>query len=111
MNSCNMTYGRKLIGAAISGISKREASASKERPVGLILKCLTVAAIGTWAGKHVCKRPARLQRTAACAAAGFLAALAWNTRKVTSAMARSAANEIGKARDEHWLESNPIDYA
>lgn len=111
MNSCNKAYGWKLIEAAISGIRKPEAPASNQPPVGLLVKCLTGAAFGTWADTCVRRRPARFSRTAAYAAGGFVATLAWNTRKITSAMARSAAKEIGKARDEHWLEKNPINYA
>jgi len=111
MNSCNKAYGRKLIEAAISGISKREAHATDEPSVGLILKCLTGAVLGILADTHILKRPARFSRTAAYAAFGFLATLAWNTRRTTGAMTRSAAKELGRARDEHWLEMNPIDYA
>ncbi len=111
MSYRNHTYGRKVIEAAISGISKSEAPGTSQPPAGLILKCLTGAVFATWADTHVVKRPSRLPRTAAYAAIGFLATLAWNTRNVTGAMARSAAKEIGKVRDEHWLEMNPIDYA
>jgi hypothetical protein len=111
MDFRNKTYGRKLINAAITGISKREARAGNEPPVEVILKCLTVSALGTCAQTHVLKGRVRFSRTVLCAAAGFFAALAWNTRKVTGAMARSAAEEVGKVRDEHWLEMNPINYA
>jgi hypothetical protein len=111
MNSGNMTYGRKLVEAAVSGIGKQKAPSGNKPPVMLILKCLTGAALGTCADSLVPKRSPRLSRTAAFAGVGFLATLAWSTRNVTSAMARSAAKEIEKVRDEHWLEMNPINYA
>jgi hypothetical protein len=44
-------------------------------------------------------------------ALGFVAVFGWKTRNVTSSVAHSTARELRKARDEHWLESNPIDYA
>jgi hypothetical protein len=109
--SRNKVYGRKIVEAAISGISKSETPAENKSPLRLILGCLTGAAIGTCADKYVLRRPARFSRTVACAAVGLLATLAWNTRNITGAMVRSAAKEIGKVRDAHWLETNPIDYA
>ena len=111
MNSGNKTYGRKLVEAAVLGISKQELPEAVKPPVALVLKCLTGAALGTCADTLVRKRSPRLSRTAAFAGVGFLATLAWSTRNITSAMARSAAKEIERVRDEHWLEMNPINYA
>jgi len=42
---------------------------------------------------------------------GFFAGFSWKTRNVTSSVALFAARELRKARDERWLELNPIDYA
>ncbi len=95
----------------MSGLSEREAPASHKPPVSLILRCLMGAALGTWADTYLLKRPARFSRTTIYAGVGVLTTLAWETRNITGAMARSAANEIGKVRDERWLEMNPIDYA
>jgi hypothetical protein len=111
MNSSNKTYGRKLVEAAVSGISNQSVPAGANPPVALLLKCLTGAALGTCADTLLRKRSPRLSRTAAYAGVGFLATLAWNTRNITRAMARSAAKEIAKIRDERWLEMNPINYA
>ena len=44
-------------------------------------------------------------------ALGFFAGFSWKTRDITSTVAHSAAREVRRARDEHWLELNPIDYA
>jgi hypothetical protein len=44
-------------------------------------------------------------------ALGFVVGFTWKTRKVTSSLAHSAARELHRVGDEHWLEKNPIDYA
>ena len=42
---------------------------------------------------------------------GFGLGLAWKSRRLTESIASGALHSIGKVRDEHWLESHPIDYA
>ena len=42
---------------------------------------------------------------------GLSAALAWSSRGFTRHALRSAARKVNAARDAHWLEKNPIDYA
>lgn len=44
-------------------------------------------------------------------AIGLFAGVSWKSRKIASSLAHSAMKEMGKARDEHWLETHPIDYA
>ena len=44
-------------------------------------------------------------------AIGFAAGIAWRTRGLTECVASNAFRNIGKLRDEHWLERHPIDYA
>jgi hypothetical protein len=44
-------------------------------------------------------------------AIGFGVGIAWRSRRLTESMANGALEKIGKVRDEHWLESHPIDYA
>jgi len=44
-------------------------------------------------------------------AIGFGLGLAWKSRGLTESIASSSLHSIGKVRDEHWLESHPIDYA
>jgi hypothetical protein len=44
-------------------------------------------------------------------AIGLSLGLAWKSRRLTESMASGALQRIGKVRDEHWLESHPIDYA
>jgi len=42
---------------------------------------------------------------------GFTAGIVWETRFLAASTAGGALGKIGKVRDEHWLEKNPIDYA
>ena len=44
-------------------------------------------------------------------AIGFGVGIAWKSRRLTESVVSSAARNIGKVRDAHWLESHPIDYA
>jgi hypothetical protein len=45
------------------------------------------------------------------AAIGLGVGIAWRSRHLTERIANGALQNIGKVRDEHWLESHPIDYA
>ena len=42
---------------------------------------------------------------------GFSVGVAWRSRRLAVSVASSAFENMGKIRDEHWLENNPIDYA
>ena len=42
---------------------------------------------------------------------GMSCGMAWASRGLTAALAEGAIRKIGDARDLHWLENNPIDYA
>jgi hypothetical protein len=44
-------------------------------------------------------------------AIGFMASLIWENRRFTASVVSGALKNIGKVRDEHWLEKHPIDYA
>jgi len=44
-------------------------------------------------------------------AIGFGAGIAWENRRFAASVARGAFRNIGRVRDEHWLEGHPIDYA
>jgi len=44
-------------------------------------------------------------------AIGLGAGVAWETRGLTARVTSSALGNIGRMRDELWLERNPIDYA
>jgi hypothetical protein len=44
-------------------------------------------------------------------AIGLGLGIAWNGRCLTESITSSVLRNIAKVRDEHWLESHPIDYA
>jgi hypothetical protein len=44
-------------------------------------------------------------------AVGFGAAFAWASRADSGCAARRAIRLVNAARDAHWLETHPIDYA
>jgi hypothetical protein len=44
-------------------------------------------------------------------AIGLGAGVAWETRGLTERVTSTALRNIGRMRDERWLEKNPIDYA
>jgi hypothetical protein len=44
-------------------------------------------------------------------AIGFGAGMFWENRGLAASVADGALRNIDKARDEHWLEKHPIDYA
>lgn len=41
---------------------------------------------------------------------GFTAGVAWETRQLSSGMARGAMRGIGSTRDSHWLSKHPINF-
>jgi hypothetical protein len=45
------------------------------------------------------------------AALGFVGGLTWETRRFLASAGRRAVKDVKAARDEHWFEKNPIDYA
>jgi len=116
-------YGRKLVNAGISGIRSGQDSARGEQTLSKLAAdaardSLALAAIGAcigllrsqFAGKR--DRPAKALALGTLGSVlGFCVGFGWKTRKVTSSVAHSTARELRRARDEHWLESNPIDYA
>lgn len=117
-----VNYGRKLVGAGISGIRNGRSSVFEGRSVGNLLAessrdSLKLAAAGACLGllSYLKKRRGRLPSTLAYgalgSAVGFFVGLGWNTRKVTSGLGHSAVREMRRASDEHWLERNPVDYA
>ena len=42
---------------------------------------------------------------------GFSVGMLWESRTLTASMICGALRGMSKVRDEHWLESHPIDYA
>ena len=116
-------YGRKLVNAGFSGIrSGQDTARGDQRLSALAAKAaqssISLAAVGACVGLLSSCLMRRRSRTSSAvvlgalgSAIGFFAGFGWKTRSVTSSVAHSTARELRRARDEHWLELNPIDYA
>jgi hypothetical protein len=70
--------------------------------LGLLPSCLK------WRRSRV---PGALALGALGSALGFCAGFTWKTRRLSFGCAHSAARELGRVSDDHWLEMHPIDYA
>ncbi|MGA2903730.1 MAG: hypothetical protein ABSD98_07860 [Candidatus Korobacteraceae bacterium] len=117
-----LAYGRKLVNAGMAGIRTGRENFNPQRASALLTssaeESIKLAVIGACLGAL----PACLMRRrsrflsalilgAAGGAVGFCAGFSWKTRKLTSSLAHSAVREVRRVKDEHWLETNPIDYA
>ena len=117
-----LAYGRKLVSAGISGVRTGHQSFDPQLASALINssaeESLKLAAIGACLGMLPAIMMRRHSRGKSAvvlgalgSALGFCAAFSWKTRKLTSSLAHSAMHEVHRVTDEHWLETNPIDYA
>jgi hypothetical protein len=116
-------YGRKLVSAGMNGIRSGQDSARGEESLSTLAAeaargSLALAVVGACVGllpSYFGHRRNRIARAVVLgtvgSALGFCVGFSWKTRKITFSVAHSAARELRKARDEHWLERNPIDYA
>ncbi|MGA2369118.1 MAG: hypothetical protein ACLPPV_15400 [Candidatus Korobacteraceae bacterium] len=117
-----LAYGRRLVNAGISGIRSGRENFDPQRASALVSnsaeESLKLAVVGACLGilpACLMRRRSRLSSAlvlgAAGSALGFCAGFSWKTRKLTSTLAHSAAREVRRVKDEHWLDKNPIDYA
>jgi hypothetical protein len=116
-------YGRKLVHSGLEGArTGREAFRHGESLAPVldqsVRNAAAFAAAGTGAGllgSILGSRRPSAGRTLACSifggAIGFGIGLAWGNRRLEMSVVSAAWKNINKARDEHWLEKNPIDYA
>jgi len=119
----NIDYGKSLVDTGVDGARSAGTAMLKGECVGSVL---ARSAIKSWPSVAVAaglgvlctclatrkKKPVTAIATGLLGGAlGFGAGLAWETRRLTGSMARGAMKNVGIARDAHWLEKNPIDYA
>jgi len=116
-------YGRKVLNSGLAGarsgretflngrpltpfLSRAVRNASRSAAAGAILGVL---------GSYPRERQMSANRTLAFGilgcAIGLGVGIAWQSRRLTACVASGALKNIGRVRDEHWLERHPIDYA
>ena len=115
-------YGRKLVNAGFSGVRIGQDTARGDQSLPAVAaeaaqQSLGPVVVGACIGLLTSCVMRRQRSSNAVAlgtlggAIGFLLGFGWRTRNVTSSVLNSAAKELRRVRDEHWLEVNPIDYA
>ena len=119
----NVDYGRKLVDSALEGARTGESEFLKEESLTSFLgesarQALAPAAIGACLGAlggYLATGRRSRTRALVCGllggAVGFGAGVIWESRQLTATVASKSWKSVGKIRDEHWLEKNPIDYA
>jgi hypothetical protein len=119
----NINYGRKLLDSGLEGARAGEGEFLHGEPLAPFLEesarhALEPATIGLFLGVlSGCAGNGHksTSKTLLCGllggVIGFGVGVAWGSRRLAASVASSAFKSVGKARDEHWLENNPIDYA
>jgi hypothetical protein len=114
----DLAYLRTLIGAGLDGIStaRHELGGGVFRPpltAGVWKPVAIGATVGALGTRLTGSRKAgsiAVGGLVGCVV-GFGAVLAWTSRRFTSHAARTSLRLVNAARDSHWLEAHPIDYA
>ncbi len=116
-------YGRKLMQSTVKGVRTGEDQFREEGQLAPYLernarRSLNSAAIGVVLGacfgyhgndRHSVAK--MLLGGLLGGLVGFSAGMIWNTRQLTASVESSVRKNVQLARDEHWLQRHPIDYA
>ena len=115
-------YGRKVLNSGLAGARTGRETFLNGKPLTPFLSeavrsASVPAAVGALVG--VLASQTRNQHSACKAIVfGFLGwtiglglGTAWQSRGLTACATSAALRNIGRVRDEHWLERHPIDYA
>ena len=115
----DLTYCKRLLGAGWNGIAAARKQA--DRPLfspPLQSVVWTPTAVGATVGALTRRLIGKDKSASGVALGGLLgsvlglsAVLVWASREFTGPAARKSLRCINAARDAHWLESHPIDYA
>jgi hypothetical protein len=119
-----MEYGRDLADSGWQGARAAWDSALQNEPVGELLSrsvrnswapTVIGAGIGALCALLMQRRKAANPMTTVALGMagglfGFAAGVAWETRDLSSEVARGALKNMGTARDSHWLEKHPISF-
>lgn len=116
-------YGRKVLNSGLAGARSGREAFLNGRPFISFLdeavrNAVTPAALGALVGM-LGSLPGCKQKSATRtvlfgllgSAIGFGIGFAWQSRGLTTCAATRAWRNIGRVRDEHWLQDHPIDYA
>ena len=119
----NLEYGRKVLDSGLEGAHTGREAFLNGRPLTPFLNesvshAWKPAALGACLGA-LAGYPGNGHKSAhkmfafgiLGATFGFIAGVAWESRGFTLSVARGALRNVEKARDQHWLETHPIDYA
>jgi hypothetical protein len=117
-----LEYGRRVLGSGLEGVRSGREAFLNQRPNTFlsesVREALKPAALGVFIGfLSSCSK--KRQRSIArglglgslYGAIGFVTGFAWASRRMTVRMAYEVRRNVGRTRDEHWLEENPINYA
>ena len=120
-------YGRRLLRSGMEGARSAEHAYLHGRPLAPLIgnyvkRALAPATIGACLGilgAYPGDEQRSRSRMFACGilggaiggVIGFSASLAWQTRRLARSVTHGALRNIGRVRDQHWLERHPIDYA
>ena len=119
----SIDYGKKLLDSGLEGARSGEGAFLHGEPLAPFLEesarhALEPATIGVFlgvlsgcAGNGQKSTSKTLLYGLLGGVIGFGVGVAWGSRRLAASAASSAMKSIGKVRDEHWLENNPIDYA
>ena len=116
-------YGRKVLNSGLAGarfgresflngrpltpfLSRAVRNASRPAAAGAILGVL-----GSYPGERNRSANRALTFCFLGWAIGLGVGIVWQSRRLTACVASGALKNIGRVRDEHWLERHPIDYA
>lgn len=116
-------YGRKLLASGVAGVRNGGEKFLTGKALGPLLShsaqtAIRPAVVGAFLGllgSYSANRNRSYGRSFAFGllggVIGLSAGIAWQNRGVTRSAVSGALSNISRARDEHWLELHPIDYA
>jgi hypothetical protein len=122
-SSANVDYGCKLMDSLLDGARAGQQDYLAGEPMSDFLSrsaraaatpALIGACIGLLGSQAWNRRSPRSQNLAfglVGGAIGFGLGMAWVGRFWAATVVSGAAKSVGRIRDEHWLETHPIDYA
>ena len=116
-------YGRKVLNSGLAGARSGQEAFLNGRPLtpflGKVVRDASTPAavgailgmLGSFPGQHQQSARRALAFGVVGWAIGLSMGIVWQSRGLTACAANGALRNIGRVRDEHWLESHPIDYA